>query len=472
MGAVYAGTHARNGKRVAVKVLHPGIDGGDVLARFQREGYLANLVDDPGAVAVFDDGVTDDGIAFLVMERLEGESIEDRAQRYGGRLPWAEILAIVHPALTTLGKAHAAGVVHRDLKPSNLFLTKAGQIKLLDFGLAGHTAGAPGVRLTGPMTPTMGTLGFMPAEQAVGDWPNVDARSDLWSMGATMFALATGLCPHESGNEQGFFHRVLTASAPRLCELVPDAPASFAAIVDRALLRDRASRFGSAEQMADAVQQAYYEFTGEEVAHVSSGAKRLVPSPRPTDLIGEESTLSDGRAGHDRAVAKLVTLESAGLPIRPEGSLTPASAPQSARGSAARGWRVPIVLGLAGSALAVAAVVYWPRESAPRDTSPEDPALADGLARRDPGASATVEPQGPQASPLSTPPRSATPITLAPASTPNPPASLGQSASGPLPRAHVTAYATQSVTSLPPASANTTAPRPSASSRIDPNRRF
>lgn len=202
MGTVYAAVHVRNGKRVAVKVLHPGIDGADVLARFQREGYLSNLVDDPGVVAVFDDGITDDGVAYLVMERLVGESLEERAERSGGRPPWQEILAIVRPALVTLGKAHAAGVVHRDLKPSNLFLTREGRIKLLDFGLAGYSAGAVEARLTGPLTPMMGTLGFMPAEQALGDRSNVDVKSDLWSMGATMFALATKHCPHEMGSDR------------------------------------------------------------------------------------------------------------------------------------------------------------------------------------------------------------------------------------------------------------------------------
>jgi serine/threonine protein kinase len=381
MGAVYAGTHVRNGKRVAVKVLHPGIDGGDVLARFQREGYLANLVDDPGVVAVFDDGITDEGVAYLVMELLVGESIEDRAQRCGGRLPWQEILAIVHPALVTLGKAHAAGVVHRDLKPSNLFLTKAGQIKLLDFGLAGHTGASPGARLTGPMTPTMGTLGFMPAEQAVGDWPNVDARSDLWSMGATMFALATGVCPHESGNDQAFFHRVLTAAAPRLADVTPDAPPSFAAIVDRALLRERAARFSSAEEMAAAVQGAFYELTGEEVAHVSSGAKRLVPSPRHVDLLGEETTLSEASAVREQTPPKVVTLASAGRDWSPEPSLRPAATPSPSmivEPSSSGGRTAWLAVGVLALGAVAFALTLWRREDAapPAPSWPTRPAPA------------------------------------------------------------------------------------------------
>ncbi|MBL9023856.1 MAG: serine/threonine protein kinase [Myxococcales bacterium] len=277
MGAVYRGAHVRNGKRVAVKVLHEGVADPDMVARFHREGYLANLVDDPGVVAVLDDGVDSSGTPYLVMELLEGESIEDRAQRKGGKLGWEEVLAIAHPALVVLAKAHAVGIVHRDLKPSNLFLTSEGRVKVLDFGLAGLRA-AQGRRVTGPTSPTMGTLGFMPPEQAAGDWDRVDARSDIWAMGATLWALLTGVCVHEPGDSAMFFNRVLTAEPAPLRSLAPEVPLSVAAIVDRALVRDRLSRFESAEEMAELVQLAYHGLTGEDVTDLSSTVNRLLPS--------------------------------------------------------------------------------------------------------------------------------------------------------------------------------------------------
>jgi serine/threonine-protein kinase len=290
MGAVYRGAHVRNGKRVAVKVLHEGVADPDMVARFHREGYLANLVDDPGVVAVLDDGVDSSGTPYLVMELLEGESIEDRAQRKGGKLGWEEVLAIAHPALVVLAKAHAVGIVHRDLKPSNLFLTSDGRVKVLDFGLAGLRA-AQGRRVTGPTSPTMGTLGFMPPEQAAGDWDRVDARSDIWAMGATLWALLTGVCVHEPGDSAMFFNRVLTAEPAPLRSLAPEVPLSVAAIVDRALVRDRLSRFESAEEMAELVQRAYHGLTGEDVTDLSSTVSRLLPSA----LAGSIG----GRAGAD-----------------------------------------------------------------------------------------------------------------------------------------------------------------------------
>ncbi|MCA9634343.1 MAG: serine/threonine protein kinase, partial [Myxococcales bacterium] len=132
MATVYAATH-RNQSRVAIKMLHPEVAlDAEVTARFLREGYVANTVDHPGTVQVFDDDVTEDGAAFLVMELLEGETLESRWERKGHQLPVSEVLPVVDQLLDVLASAHAKGVIHRDLKPENLFLTKDGRLKVLD----------------------------------------------------------------------------------------------------------------------------------------------------------------------------------------------------------------------------------------------------------------------------------------------------------------------------------------------------
>jgi serine/threonine-protein kinase len=134
MAAVYSATH-RNGSRVAVKILHPELSVNvQVKTRFLREGYVANAVGHDGAVRVSDDDTAEDGAAFLVMELLDGETLEDRRMRFGGRLSEDEVLAMAEQLLDVLAAAHAKGVVHRDLKPENVFLTRAGQVKVLDFG--------------------------------------------------------------------------------------------------------------------------------------------------------------------------------------------------------------------------------------------------------------------------------------------------------------------------------------------------
>jgi serine/threonine-protein kinase len=185
MAAVYAAQH-RNQKRVAIKLLHPemSVDEG-VKTRFLREGYVANSVDHPGAVAVFDDDVSDDGAAFLVMELLSGETLEDRAEHHNGTLPLGEVLSLTDQLLDVLGSAHERGIIHRDIKPENLFLTTNGELKVLDFGIARlRELSMPPDGSTGVGT-FMGTPAFMSPEQARGRWGEVDFRSDVWAIGAT-----------------------------------------------------------------------------------------------------------------------------------------------------------------------------------------------------------------------------------------------------------------------------------------------
>ena len=234
MGEVYEAVHVRNAKRVAIKLLRAEIADAETMRRFLREGYLSNVVDDPGVVSAFDDGTAPDGSPYIVMELLEGESLEERAERQGGRMDWREALSLLSPALVSLAKAHAVGVVHRDLKPSNLFLTRDGRVKVLDFGLAGLRS-APELRVTAPDAPTMGTLGFMPPEQVRGEWERVDARSDLWAMGATLFTLLTGRCVHENGPEAQFLKRAMLDRAPSLASLAPSLPPLVIELCDRAL---------------------------------------------------------------------------------------------------------------------------------------------------------------------------------------------------------------------------------------------
>ena len=135
MASVYAATH-RNGKRGAVKVLHAAL-GEEARKRFLREGYASNRVAHPGVPSVLDDDVDEEGAVFLVMELLEGSSLEEiRMAATTGRLPVGEVLDIASAALDVLAAAHGKGVLHRDLKPANLFRTTRGEIKMLDFGIA------------------------------------------------------------------------------------------------------------------------------------------------------------------------------------------------------------------------------------------------------------------------------------------------------------------------------------------------
>src|SRR5271165_4202924 len=204
MAAVYAATH-RNGKRVAVKMLHEEFSHDEeVRTRFLQEGYAANIIQHEGAVSVLDDDLAPDGSAFLVMELLEGETVDQRWERQGRRLPIEEALSVADQLLDVLAAAHAKNIVHRDVKPDNLLITKTGVLKVLDFGIAKVFERTEARRTSTRAGMVMGTPAFMAPEQARARWDEVDGRTDLWALGATMFTLLTGRHVHEgvTANEQ------------------------------------------------------------------------------------------------------------------------------------------------------------------------------------------------------------------------------------------------------------------------------
>jgi hypothetical protein len=309
MAAVYAATH-RNGKRVAVKMLHPDFGHDEeVKKRFLQEGYAANTIQHEGAVSVLDDDVAPDGSAFIVMELLEGETVEQRWERSGQRLGVREVLAVVDQTLDVLAAAHAKNVVHRDIKPENLFITRGGVLKVLDFGIA-KVFEAQRERATATRAGVvMGTPAFMSPEQARARWDEVDGRTDLWALGATMFTLLSGRFVHEgvSGNEQLILSA--TTPAPSLASAVHGVPPAVVAIVDRALAFERSRRWPDAESMRGAVSAALLALGGAEVVPQSvarpatstvlsrsATAPSVVASPGAATMIDVTGTTSAATA--------------------------------------------------------------------------------------------------------------------------------------------------------------------------------
>jgi serine/threonine-protein kinase len=256
MATVYAATH-RNGKRGAVKILHAEVAvDANARSRFLQEGYAANKVGHPGAVSVLDDDEDDDGSVFLVMELLDGESADGRAQkRPGERLAVLEVATLAVQLLDVLAAAHDKGIVHRDIKPENIFLTKDGGLKVLDFGIARvrEVRGMDSAKLTANTGP-MGTPAFMPPEQALGKWDDVGPWTDLWAVGATMFTLLSGQCVHHAETINQLLLAAMTKPAPPIGGVVPGIPAALAAVIDRALAFDPRHRWADARAMAQALR--------------------------------------------------------------------------------------------------------------------------------------------------------------------------------------------------------------------------
>jgi eukaryotic-like serine/threonine-protein kinase len=254
MGCVYAATHLRNGNRVAVKILHGelSLDAG-LRARFVREGGVANCVEHPGTVRVLDDDIAEDGSVFMVMDLLDGETLLARWARSGRKLGAREVVMIMCEVLSVLRAAHAKGIVHRDLKPENLFLTRDGKVKVLDFGLARLRQGSSTETKMGVV---FGTPAFMAPEQALGKTNEIDARSDLWAVGATAFVLLSGRLVHEGRTLEETLVLSATRTAPALASVIRHIPPVIAHVVDRALAFDKAARWPSAEAMHDALSRA------------------------------------------------------------------------------------------------------------------------------------------------------------------------------------------------------------------------
>ena len=258
MGAVYEATH-RNGRRAALKVLHARFAlEPEVRRRFLREGYVANKIGHPGAVAILDDDIAQDGAPFLVMELLDGESLSATLSRRGGVLPVVEALAITGQVLEVLTAAHDHGIIHRDLKPGNIFVTKTGHAKLLDFGLARVRDG------TSSLAPTavgivMGTAGYMAPEQARGQSDQIDARSDIFSVGAVLFRAISGRRVHEMKTAFDMTLAAMKDRAPSLSTVAPSAGPALVAAVDGALAFEKERRWQSAAAMFEALRAAYDE---------------------------------------------------------------------------------------------------------------------------------------------------------------------------------------------------------------------
>jgi serine/threonine-protein kinase len=308
MAVVYAATH-RNQMRVAVKMLHPEFAmHEEVRARFLREGYAANTVDHPGAVAVLDDDTAEDGAAFLVMERLEGEEVDRLWEQRGQRLAVDVVLSIASQLLDVLAAAHAKSIIHRDIKPANLYVTTDGTLKVLDFGIArlrdaaaaGHAATGTGMML--------GTPAYMAPEQALGKSREIDGTTDNWSVGATMFSLLSGQFVHEGESSTELVVRSATQPARSLAVVAPEVDRRVVEIVDRALGFEKRARWPNALAMRDAVRAAHLAIFGARVG--KEPLERLVA--RSSDWMGETVSVD--------AIAPLAMAPPAIAPSRSIGS--------------------------------------------------------------------------------------------------------------------------------------------------------
>jgi serine/threonine-protein kinase len=259
MASVFFGRRA-DGAVGAVKVLHPYLSGRDeVRKRFLREGPIGSALAAVGPLCeglpqVLESGMSDDGLAYLVLELLDGETVFDRVAR-DGSMPVGQVLWLAVNVLDVLSIAHAHGVIHRDLKPENLHLGSDGRVKVLDFGIARVLDDLPdgtGVLPEKTRTRTGTAIGsgqYMAPEQASGRVSDTDGRTDLFGLGATMYHLLSGRPIHGDLADARLVIAAATRPVPPLATVAPVLHEGVCGVVDRALAFDKAQRYPDARTM-------------------------------------------------------------------------------------------------------------------------------------------------------------------------------------------------------------------------------
>jgi serine/threonine protein kinase len=252
MGVVYEAVHRSLGRRVALKVLHTHpadtADSRYAAERFVREGRAAAQVRHPHVVDVYDFGVHD-GLPFLVMELVEGESLAELLRR-ATKLPVERAVETLLPVLSAVAELHAAGIVHRDIKPANILLARGGDCpKLADFGVSRFDDGSPSITRSGTV---IGTPEYMPPELLRANGPATE-RSDQYALGVTLYECVTGERPFRGATDYELMHAVVSAAVLLPSRHEPSVPSAFDEVVLRAMHRDAERRFGSVDELAESL---------------------------------------------------------------------------------------------------------------------------------------------------------------------------------------------------------------------------
>jgi serine/threonine protein kinase len=260
MGSVYLAVHIQLNRKVAIKALNPSlVKNSGIRARFKNEAATLSQLQHPNIVILFD-YLEEEEALYLIMEYVEGKTLEEYIQMVSGPIPEIKAIPLFVQVLDGFAYAHEQGVVHRDVKPANIMITAREKIKILDFGIAkllsqkSHTLTQTGVK--------MGTVLYMSPEQVKGE--KVDKRSDVYSLGVTLFQMLTGRGPYEDPDATEFavYNKIVNEPLPLAKSFYPNISGHIQSIIDKATAKNPNDRFQDCQEFKNALQGSGFSFVG------------------------------------------------------------------------------------------------------------------------------------------------------------------------------------------------------------------
>ncbi|MDY5502490.1 MAG: Stk1 family PASTA domain-containing Ser/Thr kinase, partial [Gemmiger sp.] len=308
MANVYRGTDTKTGNAIAVKVLKEEfLDNEELVRRFKNESKAISILSHPNIVKVYDVSVTD-RLQYIVMEYVDGITLKEYLKQRGGALTWKETVHFATQVLSALQHAHSKGIIHRDVKPQNIMLLADGSIKMMDFGIARFSR----AQSQTVSDKAIGSVHYISPEQAKGD--KTDARTDIYSVGVMLYEMLSGKLPFDGDGAVSIAIMQISDKAKPLAQVAPNVPEALCQITEKAMEKDPANRYQSAQEMLEAIEafkrnpsaRFAYEYRNAQ-DNPERNINRVVNSTKPTakSAAGAKAAAKSGsniRTGDARRV--------------------------------------------------------------------------------------------------------------------------------------------------------------------------